>query len=102
MVIKLPRKEIESPAASLFGSEAMVKLFESMLDREGEWIQQAELSRLAKVDERTVKRLFDRLEKSFESIEVDKPYRNVKIYRIKAESNLSKALKLIFKDVKNE
>jgi len=98
----LPRKAIESPEAALFGSEAMVRILRSLVKKDGDWVQQAELARSADVDERTVQRLMQRVSKQVgksRSLEVNKPFKNVKVYRIDPSSNLSKGLKLIFEEL---
>jgi hypothetical protein len=98
----LPRKEIETPGAAIFGSEAMVNILRALMQKEGNWVQQADLARLAEVDERTVQRLMQRLLNQVgksNSFEDNKPFKNVKLYRINPSSNLSKGLKLIFEEL---
>ena len=98
-MVKMPRKEISSPLATYFGSEALANLLRIIVNKEGEWVQQSELAELADIDPRTVQRLFSRLQAHSKSLETDRPFQNVRVYKIKKGSNLVKALKLIIEDV---
>ena len=95
----MPRKEIETAAASWFGSETTAKVIRILLERDGQWIQQAELAKSAGVDSRTIQRLVSRLSKSTEMLQVDKPFKNVKLYRIEPDSDLARGLKMIFEEL---
>jgi hypothetical protein len=57
------------------------------------------IAREARVDQRTVQKLFEQSGKLTSSFETSKPCKNVRDYRTKPGSSLDKALRPIFEDL---
>jgi hypothetical protein len=91
----MPRTVSDSLSGVLFGGDSKAAILK-VLSRE-DWIRETELAKKAKVDKKVVDVIVGKLsEKNPRAFEVSRPYKGVKLYRLRPGTKVADGLRLIF------